>query len=425
MRTDFPAERLQLPNIARVERNLRACVHCGICTASCPTYLLTGDERDSPRGRIILIKEMLETGAPPGDETVHHLDRCLSCLSCRSACPSNVDYRQLIDEARIHINKTFRRKPGEQLLRRFILETLSRPALFRSGAQLARLLRPIARTLPGRLGQIVAKGARALPPRQKLSVPEQVQREVALLPGCVQAAMAPNIDAAAARVLSRRGIRLVQLEDAGCCGALAHHLGEARAAHGWARSVLDAFDAAGGVQRFDGVLMTASGCAAHLGEYADLFDADDPLFARAQTFSRALADLTQLVSPRAVVTPKVLRVAMHRPCSLIHGLRRRQGGAILLAAAGHEVVEIAEADICCGSAGSYSLLQPELSGQLRARKRAHIARTGAQVVVSSNIGCIDQLADPDGPAVLHWIELLDWSEGGPMPDALRQALDAS
>jgi glycolate oxidase iron-sulfur subunit len=422
MRTNFAPERLELPHMAQVEHNLRACVHCGICTASCPTYLLTGDERDSPRGRIILIKEMLETGAVPSDETVHHLDRCLSCLACRSACPSGVDYRQLIDEARSHIASTYRRSRAEQLLRRLILETLTRPALFRSGARLARVLRPLARSLPGRLGELVAKGARVLPPRPPLSEPETAEREIALLPGCVQAAMAPAIDAAAARVLSRRGLRLVPLEGAGCCGALAHHLGEAAAAKASARNLVAAFAAAGGRERFAEVLITATGCAAHLTTYAELFAASDPLFAPAEDMAGRIADLTQLVRPLPVVAPKALRVAVHRPCSQSHGLKWRSDAASLLRAAGHSVVDLAEPDLCCGSAGSYSLLQPELSAQLRTRKRAHISQSAVQVVVSSNIGCIDQLADPAGPVVLHWIELLDWSEGGPVPEGLRARL---
>ncbi len=422
MRTNFAPEQLELPNLARVEHNLRACVHCGICTASCPTYLLTGDERDSPRGRIILIKEMLETGAAPSDETVHHLDRCLSCLACRSACPSGVDYRPLIDEARSHIASRYRRSRAERLLRRLILETLSRPAVFRSGARLARLLRPLATSLPGRLGDLVAKGGRALPPPAALSGHETATREVALLPGCVQAALAPAIDAALSRVLSRRGIRLVPLKGAGCCGALAHHLGEETAARASARAVLSAFAAAGGTDRFTEVVISATGCASHLVSYAELFEAGDPLFVPAQALASRLADLAALVRPLPVTAPRALRVALHRPCSLSHGLRRRNDGASLLAAAGHSVVELGEADICCGSAGSYSLLQPELSAQLRRRKRAHITRSAAQVVVSSNIGCIDQLADPQGPAILHWIELLDWSEGGPVPEGLRAQL---
>ncbi len=424
MRTNFAPDRLELPNMARVEHNLRACVHCGICTASCPTYLLTGDERDSPRGRIILIKEMLETGAVPSDETVHHLDRCLSCLACRSACPSNVDYRELIDEARSHIAKTYRRRRADQLLRRLVLETLSRPALFRSGAQVARLLRPLTKSVPGRLGDLIAKGARALPARQPLSTPQTVEREVALLPGCVQAALAPTIDAATARVLSRRGIRLVPLETAHCCGALAHHLGEDGAAKVSAKNVLAAFAAAGGTERFAEVLITATGCAAHLTTYAELFAPRDPLLAQAEALAGRIADLTQLVRALPVAAPQALRVALHRPCSQSHGLRWRSDAASLLRAAGHSVVDLAETDICCGSAGSYSLLQPELSAQLRMRKRAHISRSAVQVVVSSNIGCIDQLADPAGPTVLHWIELLDWSEGGPVPAGLSRLLHA-
>lgn len=418
MRTDFTPEQLEDPALADAQKNLRACVHCGICTATCPTYVLIGDERDAPRGRIVMMQRMLESGGAPTDETVHHLDRCLSCLNCRTACPSSVDYQRLIDASRAHIARHYRRSSTDRLLRRFILDVLPRPERVRHGFRLARVFAPIAKRLPGRLGELAKKGARALPKPEPLPSPDPKLKQVALLPGCAQAAMAPNIDAAAARVLARRGFALVPLEGAGCCGALGHHLGETGVAKDWAKRMLAAFASAGGSERFEAVMITATGCGAHVKDFAHLF-ADEPEWqARAQSFVAVVKDLSELLTPSPATPPRALRVALQRPCSLQHGLRLSGGGAEALAAAGHQVLEIPEGHLCCGSAGSYSILQPQLAGQLRARKLANAQRVKPDVIVSGNIGCMDHLAGPDAPPLLHLAEVIDWSEGGPTPAAL-------
>ena len=277
MRTAFSPLQLTDPHLAEAEKNLRACVHCGICTATCPTYVLLGDERDGPRGRIVLMQNMLEKGGSPDPETVLHVDRCLSCLACRTACPSSVDYARLVDEARTHIQTTYRRPLGDKLLRWLIATVMPRPALVRAGLFLAKLAGPLTALLPGRLRHMAQLGAHTSL-SGPVSLPRAVlpnARRIALMPGCVQAAIAPDIHAAVARVLARRGFELVPLEGAGCCGSLVHHLGRSEDAKNWARRAIEAFERAGGAAAVEGVLITATGCSSHLKDLGHLF-LDDP-----------------------------------------------------------------------------------------------------------------------------------------------------
>lgn len=419
MRTAFRLEQLADPALAEAERNLRACVHCGICTATCPTYVLLGDERDSPRGRIVMMQQMLEEDAVPSAETVLHLDRCLSCLGCRTACPSGVDYARLIDLSRAHIETRYRRPLADRLMRWIVATVLPRPALARIALTLARVSSPLTRFLPGRFGAVARAGGRIRMTRNESRVIDAGAnpRCVALLRGCVQQAMAPEIDEAAARVLARRGIALVPLEGAGCCGALSHHLGREHEAKAWARRAIEAFERAGGGGTFDGILITATGCAAHIEDYPRLFLGDPEWQERARNFAAAVQTFSELVTPRPSEQPRSLRVALHLPCSLQHGLRRPDG-AELLAAAGFEVCAIPEGHLCCGSAGSYSLLQPEIAQALRSRKLANIETVRPDAVATSNIGCLQHLSGPDAPPVVHIAELLDWAEGGPEPGAI-------
>ncbi len=421
MRTNFTGDALKDPHLRAAETNLRACVHCGICTATCPTYVLLGDERDGPRGRIVMMQRMLEEGGAPTPETVLHLDRCLSCLGCRTACPSSVDYARLVDVARAHIETHYRRPAGERLTRWFIAKILTRPALTNFGVSLARLFAPVATRLPGTLGVLARTATKAKrgASGEMLAMAPDGSARIALLPGCVQQALAPGIDSAAARVLARRGLDLVPLEGAGCCGALAHHLGRRDEAKAHARRVIGSFERAGGAKAFAGVLITASGCAAHLADYPELF-ADEPEWrVRAEAFAASLREFSTLVEPRAGKPPKALRVAYHAPCSLQHGLKLAGTGEALLAASGYDVAEIPEGHLCCGSAGSYSLLQPKIAGQLRARKLANARRIRPDVIAAGNIGCLNHLAGPDAPPLVHPAELIDWAEGGPVPAALE------
>ncbi|HEY5346888.1 MAG TPA: 4Fe-4S dicluster domain-containing protein, partial [Rhizomicrobium sp.] len=318
MRTNFSPRQMCDPQIAAAEKNLRACVHCGICTATCPTYVLTGDERDGPRGRIVMMQQMLEADTAPSPEAVHHIDRCLSCLGCRTACPSSVDYARLVDRARAHIEKFHRRALGERLLRWLIAKVMTRPGLVKKGLLLARVAGPLTALLPGRLRLLARKGAKTRPPTRKI---RRIKlsgetRRIALMPGCVQNAIAPGIDAAVARVLARRGIAAVPLQGAGCCGALPHHLGREDDAKAWAKRAIEAYERGG----YDGVLITATGCSAHLKELGHLFLGDAEWESRALAFAAASKDFLELATPRHLPA-KTMRIAYHLACSQQNGLK--------------------------------------------------------------------------------------------------------
>jgi len=418
MRTNFSPAQLADPHLAAVEENLRNCVHCGICTATCPTYVLLGDERDGPRGRIVMMQQMLEENATPSQETVLHVDRCLSCLACRTACPSSVDYARLVDTARAHIETRYERPFADRFLRWLIAAVMPRPALVRVGL----LFAPLGRWLPGGLGAMARMGSKrhaATVPASEPPVTANAKR-IALMPGCVQKALAPEIDAAARRVLARRGYELVPLGGAGCCGSLVHHLGKDDQAKAWAKRAIEAFERSG---PFDGVLITATGCSAYLKDLAHLFADDLVWAARAAAFAAKMRDFLDLATPRPT-TPRRVRVAWQAPCSLQNGLKLADAGKTMLKSAGFEVLDIAESHLCCGSAGSYAILQPKIAGELRSRKLTNIAATQADVISTANIGCLHHLSGLDAPPIAHIAELIDWAEGGAMPSVLENAAKA-
>ena len=408
MRNNFTAEQIADPQLGPATKAVRSCVHCGICTATCPTYIMLGDERDGPRGRIVQMQKMLEEGGAPHPRTVHHIDRCLSCLNCKSACPSSVNYQRLVDEARSHIHRHYRRPLADRLIRWTIAQVMTRPGLVASGLFFARLTAPIGRLLPGRLGAMARIGASARPkaPGPWPHVQKPVRR-VALLTGCVQGAMAPQIDAAAARVLARRGIALEPLTGAACCGALPHHLGRDDESRALAKRVIENYETGD----FDGILITATGCSSQLKDLAHQFAGDAVWEPRAKAVAAAALDFAELAAPLTVRPPRPLRAAYHPPCSLQNSLKLQGRGEALLESAGVTLAPFGESHICCGSAGSYAILQPELSGALKARKLGHIQAAQPDVIVSGNIGCLQQL-NGSIPAV-HLAELLDWAEGGP------------
>src|SRR3984885_1555329 len=412
MQTASTAAQLADPEPAASHGEIRKCVHCGFCTATCPTYVLLGDERDSPRGRIVLMKDMLEKGGAPTKEQVYHIDRCLSCLNCKTACPSSVNYQRLVDQARTHIQEHYQRPLGERLLRWTIAKVMTRPSLVRIGLLLARIGAPIALLLPGRLGAMARIGLSARPQGPEptnFPKPATVKQRIAIMPGCVQGALAPQIDNAVGRVLARRGIELVALEGAGCCGALPHHMGREHDAQEWAKKAIIAYEQG----QYDGVLITATGCSAQLKDYAHQFAGDPVWESRAAKFAAAARDFAELCTPLTVTPQQPLRVAYHPACSLQNSLKLNGVGEALLAAAGFIVTPFAESHLCCGSAGTYSILQPDLSNQLRARKLGNIAAAEPDVLVSGNIGCLQHLAAGAGKLqpILHIAELLDWAEG--------------
>jgi glycolate oxidase iron-sulfur subunit len=418
MRNEFtPAQRAD-PQLGPAAKAVRTCVHCGICTATCPTYVVLGDERDGPRGRIVLMQKMLEAGGAPTAETVHHIDRCLSCLNCKTACPSSVNYQRLVDHSRAYIQEHYRRPWGERLLRWTIAKVMTRPKLVRLGLLFARIGAPVARHLPGRLGAVARMGLGARPRGVEPLIfpkPAKVTKRIALMSGCVQQALAPQIDAAVGRVLARRGIQLLALEGAGCCGALPHHMGREAESRMWAKRAIIAYEQG----NYDGVLITATGCSAQLKDIAHQFAGDPEWEPRARTFAAAAKDFLDLATPMKVTPPSDLRVAYHPACSLQNSLKLNGYGEALLSAAGFLLVPFGEPHLCCGSAGTYSILQPELSQALRARKLGNIEAANPDVIVSGNIGCLTHLAGPGVPPLLHLAELLDWAEGGLKPANLE------
>ncbi|MGZ6038102.1 MAG: glycolate oxidase subunit GlcF [Phenylobacterium sp.] len=421
MQTAFTPAQLADPETAASHAQIRKCVHCGFCTATCPTYVLLGDERDSPRGRIELIKAMLEAGGAPSAETVTHVDRCLSCLACKTTCPSGVDYAQLIDHGRAHIETHYRRPLGERILRWAIPHVMTRPRHLRLALALGRLARPLEPVFEALNLRPLASLLRLTPkagpaPARTGSFPaEGVSRgRVALLRGCVEPAMAPTIREAAIRLIRRAGYEVVLVEGEGCCGALSEHLGRSGEAAKLAAANVAAWTRAG---PFDAIVSTAAGCGTTLKAYGHRLPGDGDAAASAAG-SRDILEFIGEVGLPPVTRPGKLAVAYHAPCSLQHGQGIRTGPAELLAQAGFEVRGIAEGHLCCGSAGVYNILQPELAGRLRARKAGNIARTGAAVVAAGNVGCIAQIAPSVAMPVVHPVELLDWATGGPKPDGI-------
>ncbi len=435
MQTAFTPAQLADPDVAASEKILRACVHCGFCTATCPTYLLAGDELDSPRGRIVLIKEMLENSRPATQPVVTHIDRCLSCLACMTTCPSGVHYQHLVDHARAHIERTYRRPWRERLVRGLLARILPYPHRLRAALALARGLGPLARLWPpGRpaaegslaaaLGAMLALAARAPVRTSERGVTggATVRRgRVALLEGCAQCVLTPDAQAASERLLRRAGYEVARIE--GCCGALVHHLGKVEQGRSFGARILEQIDAEHRRGGLDALIVTASGCGTHLKDYGHLFRTD-PARAAAARASALTRDITewleatggQAAHPRGA--HEHLVVAYHSACSMQHGQRLGRTAQRLLERAGFDVREIPEGHLCCGSAGTYNILQPQIAAQLRERKLENIRRTSARVVATGNVGCIVQLEGAAHLAVVHTAELLDWAQGGPMPATL-------
>ncbi|MDP6829733.1 MAG: glycolate oxidase subunit GlcF [Alphaproteobacteria bacterium] len=424
MRTDFQSEQLADPAVAEADGILRKCVHCGFCTATCPTYVMLGDELDSPRGRVYLIKNMLESGAPPDERTVRHIDRCLSCLSCMTTCPSGVDYMHLLDGARSRIEQQFRRPLAERWLRTLLATVLPRPGLFRLALRGARLAKPFAALAPGRLKAMLAMAPDRLPPASALDRPQvhpaQGPRKmrVAMLTGCAQQVLDPDINAATIRLLTRLGCDVVVAREAGCCGALTHHMGREAEAMAAVRANVAAWGKELEGEGLDAVVINASGCGTTVKDYGHML-ADDPDWAEPAKRIAALAldisELLQRLELPAAKSPQSLKVAYHAACSLQHGQKITEAPKQLLEQAGFQVMAVPEGHLCCGSAGTYNLLQPELAGRLLERKAGNINSLQPDLVAAGNIGCMVQLGNGLDIPVVHMVELLDWATGGPKP----------
>ncbi len=435
MRTDFTPAQLLDPDTRQSEKILRACVHCGFCTATCPTYVLLGDELDSPRGRIYLIKNMLEAGGAVPAETVTHIDRCLSCLACMTTCPSGVNYMHLVDHGRRHIEEHYRRPLVERLLRRVLGAVLTRPERFRAVLKAASLARPFAALWPARLRAMLSLAPRRVPQSSPVDRPQvfpaigERRMRVALLPGCAQQVLMPQINEATIRLLTRHGCEVVVAEGSGCCGALVHHLGQAAPALAFAKANIDAWEREIEAAGLDAIVVNASGCGTMVKDYGFMLREDSAYAQKAARISALARDVSEVVAvlgiERRTEEGRRLRVAYHSACSLQHGQKLHREPKALLAAMEFDAVDVPEAHLCCGSAGTYNLLQPEFAGALRDRKLANIALTGAAVVAAGNVGCIAQLGGQAPVPVVHTVELLDWASGGPMPPGLNATLAAA
>jgi glycolate oxidase iron-sulfur subunit len=434
VQTSFSLAQLADPNVAEADKILRACVHCGFCTATCPTYVLLGDELDSPRGRIYLIKEMLEHDRPATADVVKHIDRCLSCLACMTTCPSGVHYMHLVDHARAHIEATYRRPVIDRWLRAMIARVMPDRRLFRLSLVAAFFGRPFAPLLdriglgplaamlrlapsslpaPGRRGPYVFKAAGSRRAR------------VALLTGCVADVLSPAINDAAVRVLTRHGIEVVLAEGEGCCGSLVHHMGREAEALAQARANIDAWTPEIDGEGLDAILITASGCGTTVKDYGFMLRTDPAYAAKAVAVSQRARDISEYLStlglePAAGVPGLV--VAYHAACSLQHGQKIVNEPKNLLSRMGFAVRDVPEGHLCCGSAGTYNMLQPQLAARLRDRKVANILTTAPDVIAAGNIGCIAQIATGTAIPIAHPVELIDWATGGERPEALDAAL---
>jgi glycolate oxidase iron-sulfur subunit len=419
---------LKDPGTARANEILRSCVHCGFCTATCPTYQVLGDELDSPRGRIYLIKDMLEQGRPADEKTVKHIDRCLSCLACMTTCPSGVHYMHLVDHARAYIEKTYRRPLMDRVLRAVLARVIPYPTRFRLALLGARIGRPFARLMPdARLRAMLEMAPKVIPPVSRNDDPQVFaatgarRMRVALMTGCAQKALNTDINDATIRLLRRLGCEVVVAKGAGCCGALTHHMGKEDLAHGSAAANIRAWMAEKRAGGLDAIVINTSGCGTTVKDYGHMFR-NDPLAGDAAEIAGLAKDISEVLVKLGLPegAPKGLRVAYHAACSLQHGQQIKTAPKDLLKRVGFEVVEPADSHLCCGSAGTYNLLQPEISQQLKARKVQTLEAKAPQVIAAGNIGCMMQIGSGTAVPVVHTVELLDWATGGPKPVALQQ-----
>lgn len=432
MQTHFTPVQLADPDIAVADKILRACVHCGFCTATCPTYVLLGNELDSPRGRIYLIKEMLEHDRAATAEDALHIDRCLSCLACMTTCPSGVHYMHLVDLARAHVEKTYRRPLLDRLRRDFLARLVPYPKRFRAmlfAAWLGKPFAPLLRVIGFKRLAAMLKLAPWLPPRasqfpQSGVIPAAGTRKcrVALMSGCVDPVVAPRIRDAAIRLLTRHGVEVVLAEGEACCGSLAHHMGREHEALAFVRNNVDAWTREIKGDGLDAILITASGCGTTVKDYGFMLRADPAYAEKAARVSALTRDISEFLDNLQLSPPpepRNLRIAYHSACSMQHGQKITREPKALLSRAGFEVLDVPEGHLCCGSAGTYNMLQPDIAERLRDRKVRNIESTQPQAIATGNIGCMTQIGSATAIPVLHTVELLDWATGGPAPAALR------
>ncbi|NVO22312.1 glycolate oxidase subunit GlcF [Donghicola mangrovi] len=426
MQTFFTEQQLKDPGTKRANEVLRTCVHCGFCTATCPTYQVLGDELDSPRGRIYLIKDMLENNRVPDEKTVRHVDRCLSCLACMTTCPSGVHYMHLVDHARAYIEQNYTRPWHDRALRWTLAQILPYPSRFRFALWLAKLGRPFKGLVPDpRLKAMLEMAPKHVPPvsrndsPQTFAAAEPKRMRVALMTGCAQKALNTDINDSSIRLLRRLGCEVVIAKGAGCCGALTHHMGRENDSHDAAAANIRAWMSEIERGGLDAIVINTSGCGTTVKDYWHMFRNSD-LSAAAEKVSGLAMDISELLVKLDLPegADKGLRVAYHAACSLQHGQKVKTAPKDLLKKVGFQVVEPADSHLCCGSAGTYNLMQPEISGKLKERKVKTLEAKQPDVIAAGNIGCMMQIGSGTDVPIVHTVELLDWATGGPKPRAL-------
>jgi glycolate oxidase iron-sulfur subunit len=433
MQTNFTPEQLTDPRLAEADRILKRCVHCGLCTATCSTYVLLGDERDSPRGRIYMMKDMFEGGKAASPQVQHHVDRCLSCLSCMTTCPGGVDYMHLVDLARAHIEETGSRSLKDRLMRRLLAAVVPYPDRFRKAVALAPLGKPFTSVMRrvglSELAAMVDMAPVGLSRTPQFAGPgtaatqETRRAKVILLAGCAQQVLRPDINDATIRLLARHGVDVEVAPGAGCCGALVHHMGKEREAQTFAKANIDAWSKVIDREPVDAIIVNASGCGTTVKDYGHMMARVDGYAERAAKISAMTRDVSEFLAQFDIGPAKrwsSIRVAYHSACSMQHGQGITDEPKSLLRKAGFTVLDIPESHICCGSAGVYNILQPKLAGELRARKVAHIESVRPDIIAAGNIGCIQQIAAGTKVPIVHTVELLNWAHGGEVPRGLER-----
>ncbi len=430
MKTNISEAALADPKVALSNDIIRSCVHCGICLSHCPTYQVRHDENDSPRGRIMLMRNMFEQEGPPDEKTVEHLDRCLTCLACEAICPSGVQYSKLIAHGREHIEATYRRPLLQRAIRRSLAFLIPNPRLFRLSLLVGKMVQPLKWMFSGTLRAMLDMIPKNKAPRAgavdrpQVFPAEGIRRaRVSILVGCVQTVLDPKINEATIRLLQRHGVEVVVARGVGCCGAPSEHMGLEELALPLAKANIDAWlNEADSPDGLDAIIVNTSGCGTSLKAYGHALRLDLAWKDKAARISGLAKDITEFMAEFGLQAPKKhrgLRVVYHSACSMQHGQRIVHQPLDLLRKAGFEVVEVPDGFMCCGSAGVYNLLQPKIAGELKQRKVENIRSVQADVAASGNIGCMTQLANSVGIPFVHTVELLDWATGGPLPEAMR------
>jgi glycolate oxidase iron-sulfur subunit len=429
MQTTFSPEQLKSKNNKSTEEIVRKCVHCGMCNATCPTYQILGDELDGPRGRIYLIKDMLENNKPGNEKIAKHLDRCLSCYGCMTTCPSGVNYMHLIDHGKNHLEKTFKRPIIQRIFRSFLSLTLPNPKVFRTLSVLVNIVRPLNFIFP----EFIKNSMKLMPARlpkktlkiQKIySVTKKIPvARVALLTGCVQRVISPEINESTIRLLNRHQVEVIVLPEINCCGSLDHHMGKEKAAHELFKKNINLWYDEYLNNGLTAIISNTSGCGTTLKDYGFIFRDDKEMKKKAKKISELTKDVSEFLDKDIKLdfkkNDKTYKIAYHSPCSMQHGQKVHQQPINLIEKTGNEVINIPEGHLCCGSAGTYNILQQKIAQTLLKNKVENIEKVEPDFISTGNIGCMSQISSGTNIPIVHTVEIIDWLTGGPKPDKLK------